>query len=261
MPVAPATPPPGYMPVKASQVVASALKELNISGPAEAPSAEDGAWVFEKLQRLIDKINASRQLIYAIDFKLFTLIPNHAPHTIGPTGDFVVPYRPVRIPSANFILNANDPTNAVDSPWLHIQDADWWAALPTKSLQSSVVTDLYYNPSAPNGELNFWPICNVANPVRLEMWHSLCVPLTPNQQLSFPQGYWAFIVETLALEIAGSYGQQPSETLVAAQQRTLTAIMGNNAFPPRIRTDNSMPSPIGGWGRPDFDFLTGLNDN
>jgi hypothetical protein len=201
-----------------------------------------------------------RQAIYGVNFTEFTLIPNHAPHTMGPGGDFNVTPRPVKIVYASFILNAGQGNNEVDAPPIHIRDADWWASNPTKSLVSTLCTDLYYEPSVPLGTCNFWPICNISNPVRLETWSSLTVPVGLTTQIAMPQGYWDALVLTLAVELCSSYDKEPSAFLAGRQQKALNIIIGNNAHPPRIRTDDCMPQS-GGSGRPDFDFLTGLNDN
>ena len=238
--------------------------EINVLAVGETPNAGEGAWALQKLQRLIDKLNAIRQVIYAVNFTLYTLIPNHAPHTIGPGGDFDVTPRPVKVNSAAFVLNTNSipsVNSPVDTP-IRIRDKDWWAGNPVKSLTSSIVTELYYEPDVPLGNLNFWPICNIANPVRLETWTGIVVPLAMNTQLSLPQGYWDAIILTLAVELCSSFEKEPSPTLTGRQSLALKIIMANNAKAPRIRTDNSMPSPApGASGRPDFDFLTGLNDN
>jgi len=255
-------PPPSYQPIKAFDLVRSAMLEINTIAANETPNAGDAGWGLEKLQRLIDKLNAIRQAIYGVTFTEFTLIPNHAPHTIGPTGDFVITPRPVRIPYASFILNPGQGANEVDAPPINIRDAAWWASLPTKNLPSSVVTDLYYDPAVPNGNLNFWPICTLSNPVRLETYTSLVVPITLTTQLTYPTGYWDAIVLTLASELCSAFGV-PADTRADVGGRArlaMSIIMGNNAKPPRIRTDSSMPNS-GNSGRPDFDFLTGLNDN
>lgn len=249
-------------PIKALDIVRSAMYEINVLAAGETPLAGDGQWGLEKLQRLIDKLNAVRQAIFAVNFTVFTLIPNHAPHTMGPGGDFDVTPRPVRIVAGSFILNAGQGANQVDSPQLHIRDSDWWAAMPTKNLQSSICTDLYYNPNVPLGECNFWPICNIANPVRLEWWTAINMPLALTTTLSLATGYWDAITLALAVELASSYEKEPSPTLSERARLAMSIIMDNNAHPPRIRTDNSMPQPApGSRGRPSYDFLTGLNDN
>jgi hypothetical protein len=253
-------PQPSFQPIKTLDMIKSAMFESNILAPGDELSAEDGAWGLQKIQRLIDKMNAVRQAIYSVNFTEFTLLANHAPHTIGPGGDFNVTPRPVKIVSASFILNAGQGQNEVDSPQLNIRDHQWWAALPTKSLQSSICTDLYYEPAIPLGNLNFWPICNTSNPVRLEMWSSLVVPLKMTDQLTFPQGYWDAIVLTLAVELCSSFEKEPSPTLASRQEIAWRIIMANNAHPPRIRTDESMPRIPHSSGRPDFNFLTGLRE-
>ena len=256
---------PTLQPILALDMVRSAMYEINVLAAGETPNAGDGSWGLEKLQRLTDKLNAIRQVIYSLNFTEFTLIPNHAPHTIGPSGgattpDFVMNPRPVKIVSASFILNAGQGQNEVDSPRLNIRDHQWWADLPVKSQLSSICTDLYYDPATPFGNLNFWPICTIANPVRLETWNSLTVPLALNTTLIFPQGYWDAIVLTLAVELASSYEKEPSQTLSERARLAMSIIMGNNAQPPRIRTDNSMPRIPHSSGRPDYNFLTGLRE-
>lgn len=240
----------------ASDVVASALLEIGVVAQGENPSAEDSAWGLEKLQRAIDQHNARREMIFSVTFVEFTLQANHAPHTIGPGGDFNIPVRPVRIESAAFILNSGG-TNPVDSPFLNIRDSDWWAANPLKSLTTSVVSDLYYDPASPLGNLNFYPICNIANPVRLEYWSSLGQAVSLKTKLGFAPGYWEAIVMDLAVRLCPSFEKSVSPDLREQWNRAMRIIQANNDKPPRIDTDSGMPSSRRG-GRPDYNFLTGL---
>jgi len=246
------------MNVITNDLLTAAMLEITVLEAGETPSAEDANWSLQKLQRLCDKLNAYRQAIYNVTFQVFNLQANQTP-TIGPTGDFVATQRPVRIVAASWILNPGTGSNEADNP-IRIRDDQWWAANPTKQLTSSIATDLYYSPDEPNGTLNFWPISTVANPVRLELWVNLAIPLDLTTVLTFPQGYWDAIVLSLALELCSGFGKEPTPTLDRRQREAMKIIMGNNAPPPRICTDYSMPNS-GGWGRPDFDYLTGLNDN
>jgi hypothetical protein len=253
-------PQPTLQPILASDMIAAAMFEINVLAVGENPTAADGPWGLQKLQRLIDKMNAVRQAIFSVNFTKFTLIPNHAPHTIGPGGDFDVTPRPIKIVSAAFILNAGQGGNEVDSPQLNIRDHQWWAGLPVKSQTSTICSDLYYDPAMPLGNCNFWPICTLSNPVRLETWNSLVVPLSMNSLLIYPQGYWDAIILTLAVELCSSFEKEPSPTLMERQEVAWRIITGNNAHPPRIRTDSSMPRTPHSSGRPDFNFLTGLRE-
>lgn len=242
----------------ASDVVAAALLEIGVTAAGENPAAEDAAWGLQKLQRLIDSFNARRELIFSMNFKQFTTTANLAPHTIGPGGDFNVPIRPVQIAGASFILNSGT-SNPVYTP-IRIRDAAWWNANPIPSLETSIITDLYYEPDSPLGQLNFYPICNISNPVRLEIWNSLMQAVSLNTQLGFVQGYWDAVVLTLAVNLCPSFRLTVSPDLRQARTEAMRIITANNDKAPRIQTDLGMPSARRN-ARPDFDFLTGLDDN
>ncbi len=234
------------------------MEELGLIADGEQLQAGDFSVGMPRLQRWIDQVNARRELIYSMSFLLFNLIPNHAPHTIGPNGDFNVPWRPVKVVGANFILNSGS-SNPIDSPVIRIMDEDWWQRNPTKSLHSSIVTHLYYEADTPLGNLNFWPICNVANPVRLELWNSITQIIEPTDILLLPQGYWDAAVMSLARKIASVYEVPWTPILNKLHNEAMRVIETNNDKPPRIDTDMGSPNNRKG-GRPDFNFLTGMRE-
>lgn len=242
----------------ASDIIQGALEEIGVLAEGEKTSAGELSVALPRLQRWIDQVNARRELIYSISFQQFTLIANHGPHTIGPNGDFNIPLRPVKIIGANFILNSTS-SNPIDSPVIRIMDADWWQRNPTKSLQSSITTHLYYDPAPTLGNLNFWPICNVANPVRLEFWNSIAQPISSTSSLALPQGYWDATVLSLAKKLCDVFNRPVSPNLHEEWNRAMRVIEANNDKPPRIDTDMGSPNSRKG-GRPDFNFLTGLRE-
>jgi hypothetical protein len=247
--------------VLAADLIQSAGYEIGAFAPGELVEADEALWALEVLQRIIDQWNAKRAMIFSIGFATYNLVANLAPHTIGPTGTFstgpAANYRPVRIASASFVLNSGS-MNAVDLP-VQIRDKDWWAANPLKSMTSSIITDLYYDPAQPNGNLNFFPICNTNGVVRLEQWNSLTQALTLKTALGLVQGYWEALVTTLALALCPSFERQPSPVLVARQAAAIRIIFENNDPAPRIDTASGMPGTAG-MGRPDFNFLTGMRE-
>lgn len=238
-------------------LITSALIEAGILSPGDTPDGDLTQWCLEKLQRLMDTLNAIRPMIFAHSFGQFTLTANHSPHTIGPSGDFQLAARPVEIVSAAFILNAS--TTPVDSP-IKVVGPQWWAQNPVKTLTSAICTHLYYDPQTPLGQANFWPVCTLANPVRLEYWTPLPQAINASTKMAIAQGYWELIITSLAIRlIPGFPGRSASPELVAAQQGALRAVLANNNPPPEIRTDQGTPDS-GPPGRPDFNFLTGLRD-
>lgn len=244
--------------VLASDIAQGALEDIGVLATGEQISPADLSVALPRLQRWVDQVNARRELIFSISFLLFTLTANHGPHTIGPNGDFNLPLRPVKIVGANWILNSTS-SNPIDSPVIRIMDADWWQRNPTKSLQSSIVTHLYYDPAIPLGNLNFWPISNAANPVRLEVWNSLAQPITAQSSLSLPPGYWDAAVLTIAKKMAPLFNRPFGPDLREAWNHAMRIIEANNDKPPRIDTDMGSPNNRKG-GRPDFNFLTGMRE-
>jgi hypothetical protein len=238
-------------------IITSAYREAGIIDAIEPPSAEEAAWGLEKLQRAFDQHNARRELVFNVSFSLFNLLANHGPHTIGPGGDFNVPIRPVTIVSAAFVLNGGS-ANPVDRD-INMRDDAWWAANPLKSQRSSIVTDLYYSPDSPVGNLNFYPICTVVAPVRLQMWNALPQAIDLQTPLALVQGYWDAIVLDLAVKLCNSFEKPVSPDLRDQWQRAMRIIEANNDKPPRIDTAGGMPNSNRG-GRPDFNFLTGMRE-
>lgn len=246
---------------KAVDLIQSAAYETGAFSPGEAVAAAEALWALEVLQRIIDQWNAKRAMIYSVGFYSYTLTANLAPHTIGPSGTLssgpAASSRPVCIGSASFVLNSGG-SNPVDLP-VQVRDKDWWAANPLKGMSSSIITDLYYDPAQPNGNLNFFPICNTNGVVRLEMWNPLTQAVTLQTPLALAQGYWEALVTTLALALCPSFEKQPSAVLVARQAGAIKTVFENNDPAPRIDTAAAMPDAAGS-GRPDFNFLTGLRE-
>ena len=248
-----------------TDILYAALLEIGVTAVGDTLSADDSNWGLQKLQRLIDHINAQRQLIYAVEFDVYTLpiltpLANgdYPPVTIGPsdlipTPNFSIVNRPVKLVSATFILPSG--TSNIDVA-MNVRDQQWWANQTIKNLTSSICTDVYYEPTYPAGSLFFWPVSTIANQVRLEWWTGLAQAVSLATKLLYPQGYWEYIVTTLALNLCPSYEKQPNAILIKMQAEAKAAITENNAQAPRIRTNAGMPasSPR---GRTDDNFLNG----
>jgi len=256
----PLNPPVSLIPntYNALNIILDAMIEVGILAPGEDNNADPGVvqWAFRKLNYLLDEWAADEIFVYSVAFQLFTLIANHPVHTIGPgtaqlPADFPVVQRPVKIVSASLLLNNN-----VDTP-IDVEDDQWWASNPVKTLSSSLPTHVYYSPDNPNGNLFFWPVTSVVYPVRLELWTLLSQfseitdPVDgPGGQGILPPAYRAALMLTLAEALGGD----PPDNLADRAKRARAAIMGNNMEAPRITTvDAGMPEDN---SRPRFNFLT-----
>lgn len=238
--------------VTALSLINGAAQEIGALASGESLPADDQAWVLLKLQRLIDTYNAKRTMIFNVGFTQFTLLANHSPHLIGPTGDFAVNQRPVEIPSIGLQLLSSTPL--VEFP-LTMRDQDWWANQAVKNLTSTLPTDFYYSADWPNGSIYFWPIPTQVNKVLIQSRTVISEVATYASSFSMPPGYWNLIIYELAIEIAPSFVRPVGPDLRERYQRALNAVTTNNISSPRGSTlDAGMPGGNRGGG---FNYYTG----
>jgi hypothetical protein len=239
-----------------AQIITSAYMEIGHLAAGEDLDAYDMDWALSKLQRIIDMLGARRSMIYTVAFNLYTLIPNLAPHTIGPAGaTFAIAQRPVRLESASVVI-----PNGVDLP-IEVVGKERWAQERLKSLTNNFPLYVYYSPDVPNGTLNFWPIPTSAYPVRLEMFTNLPQAIKPSMPMVLPPGYWQYLCYQLAIELCPSDQMEPSQELVAARNEAKKTVMDNNDPPPRIYLSGGLPKSSSRRIIPDWNYLTGTRGN
>ena len=230
-------------------IIADALIEIGMLAPGETPDPETGQWAFRKINYLLDTWATKKNYVYAQNLAIYTLVPNQSPHFIGPApgAQFSVPQRPVKIVRATVILN-NTPQPFVSIP-LTLRDEQWWMENTIQQLSSSQPTDLYYNPTFPNGSLFFWPIPTTAYQTQLETWallaqfDSITDPIGgPGAALTIPPGYRNALMLSLAESLlsGGQISANPELKVQAAAARA--GVFGlNNAVPRMATRDSGIP--------------------
>jgi hypothetical protein len=243
------------MPTTMRRICSDALTELNVLGAGETMSAEQADLALGKLQRLFNNWNAERRAVYAAAFLEFTLTPSLLPHTIGPTGaTFSATIRPVSIDGAYLILNTSSP--AVNLP-ITVRDVAWWREQTVPDLTSSVPTDLYYEPTFPNGSLYFWPVPTVAYGVGLQARVLLDDTITLDQSFNLPPGYQDATTLTLAEMLVTTFGRDMPPLLPKEARDSRARVFANNDQTPRLMTADYGMQGASGNPRPTWNYLDG----
>lgn len=268
MPITPPVTPPAPISYTTLDVITDALIEIGAVAPGEAPGGAEGQWAFRKLNYLVDEWQALERYVYSYQYNIYTLVAGLSPHTIGPSGTATFSTapqpRPVRLESAALLLNVGSPTGPIDLP-MNIRDHDWWALNQVKNIQTNVPTDVYYDPTSPDGSLYFWPVPNSQQQVRLQFWQtvsqftSITDPIGgPGGPGTLPQAYRAALMLTLAESLLPGSNRPAPATLEGRAIKARAAVFSNNAKSPRMHSNDSGMPKSGSTGvRGDFNWATG----
>jgi hypothetical protein len=244
------------MPDKVLDIVTDVLTEIEAYQVGEDVDPADAQRVLRILNRELDAWAALDRYVYAVTFTQFTLTPNHQPHLIGPglaAPDFPAAQRPVRVDGASIVLSGNPSTDVI----MNLRDRDWWNNQRVKDVQTTTPTNLYYEPSYPNGSLFLWPVPTVAYGILLELWGLISQFTGLEQPFDMAPGYKKALVLTTAEQCCRPFGRPLRPDLVAAANKARVAIQTNNLTSPRTGSADYGASGSGSLRRGDFNYTTG----
>lgn len=231
-----------------ADLIRDSLLELAVQDPIDPTDPALLELGRVRYNSLVDLLNAQQIGTYELTFPTFTFTPLLSPHTIGPTGTFVVTQRPVAIIGANVLLSSG--TDLTRTP-INPRNYQWWLAQPSPNITSGLPTDLYYETAWPNGKIYFWPTPTIAYDVellvRLVLGQVTSAALTTD--LSLPPALYRTLMLMLAEDLSGPLSQQWSPSQAKKKQDACSAYFANNNAPIRIQTrDSGMPGRSNGSG-------------
>jgi hypothetical protein len=226
----------------------TSAKLLQALGTGETLSAEEGADAFSALNRLIDSWKLQPGTLTGVTKSVFPLVAGTAAYTIGASGGDFTQERPAQLQDAN-IAWYGDPSNPNEIP-LQLIDADQYAALTIKTVQSSLPQALYYNAtfSSTLGQITLWPVPNTAT-AKLAIYVAVPISLFTSlaQSITLLPGYEKAITTNLALEIAPLFSLPVPQIVQMQADESLTWVKASNIDVPLLRADEALVSRDGGW--------------
>jgi hypothetical protein len=237
------------MPIPVSDLIAGALTEIRVARGGDVVRAEDQALCLTFLNEILERLAVTPNALFARTLTSSPLIPGQSPHTVGPTGTFVVSRRPVRLYSVALDLA---PATSLDVP---LQSAGWYQGQTAPLLTSPIPEGVYYNPTWPNGELNFWPIPSMPYVVTLETDQAL-VAVADTDRLDVPPGYGELLRLWTAKKAAPSFGQTFAPASEQALSECLREVFGSNLG--RVNDADTRDGGVPGGGGGTYDYRTGM---
>lgn len=185
----------------ARSLIQGAAKLFGGLAQGEVPTADLENDAYAILNQMIDEWATQPWTSSSITRSTFTWPASTLTVTIGTSGT-VNQFRPERILQAGYIL-ASSPAVEVPISVLTFQE---YAAIPIKTLTSTVPTAIYYNPTFPLGTLELWPTptTTVSTVIYVEAPLAQFTDLTTDS--IFPPGYANALKYNLSVLLAPEWG-------------------------------------------------------
>jgi hypothetical protein len=234
------------MPVPVLTLISHVLVTgLSVYGPGEPIAPEDAITVLDGINDVLDDWSAEAQSSVA---GVLTPFVTQAiqPHTIGPTGTWVLPVRPVKIDGLALALSPG-----ISTPITVHDDPAWWLAQQASGAGS--LTDAYYAADVPNGSLYFStaPAAGVAA-LLLTRWGLGAVGLTAS--LVLPPGYKTALQLTVMEAVADAFHATLTATQITRAGKARARIFGNNL---RVPSLSAAGLGLPGMGGGTWNYRTG----
>lgn len=226
----------------ALDLISSSLRLIGILASGETVdigTANDALTVFNQM---VDSWNTDRLAIFTTAATDFPFVLNKQSYTLGAGGDFNMA-RPARIDSMSTILLTN-PSVPVEVP-IDMYSVDQWRnQVPVKNVAGSIPLVCYDDGGFPFRTLNFWPIPNQANSVRIYAWQALAQAATLQTAISFPPGYAEAFRYNLAVRLSAEFAAPLTPIVQQIAVESLARVKTMNAPDLYLQSD-LLPSPSG----------------
>lgn len=220
-------------------IVTHALKGIGAYGPGEPIKPADAADVLDAVNLILDDWGADAQASWAEVFTNFATTPSLNPHTIGPTGTWVLPVRPVTIDGLAWQV-----ATGIYAPITVHDDPGWW--LTQTVLNPGLLTQAFYSPDLPNGSLYFTGLPSSATTVRV-MTRTALAAVALTASINLAPGYQSALELTTMEAIVDDFHLTLTEKQIQRAGKARSRIFANNLRVPSLSTAGlGLPGTCGG---------------
>ena len=233
----------------ARELISSAMRLIGVLAEGETPSSNSANDALSTLNQMLSAWSNENLTIHQKVRDEFTLTAADGSYSWGTTagaGNFTTA-RPIQVLSANIELQGTDPQEIP----LQILTLQQYAAISSKTLDSSIPAAVYFDGAYPNVGVEFYPVPSAAEHV---VFYSLkpFSTLTLSTELSYPPGYEKAIRYNLAIDLAPEYGRQVDAIIMQQATETKADLKRKNMQTPILSSDVYL-----GSGKNSFDYRTG----
>lgn len=225
----------------AAKIISQALGALGVRGIGETVQGNEAQDALQVLNTLIDSWRTDSLYAYASQTITGTVQGGSQTITIGPTGDIVTAYRPIRIEAGSYFS-----TGGIDYRLPPITTAQF-GDIPYKNIGTIGPDGVAYDPSLPNGTLYMFPYPsgNVTVSLQALMQVDEFTDLTTGYVLA--PGCERALVYALAEELAPLYQTMLSPTGQKNKADAIRTLRRVNHVTPALDIWRTRGNVLVGW--------------
>ncbi|MFA5265177.1 MAG: hypothetical protein WC378_15245 [Opitutaceae bacterium] len=216
--------------VSALTIMQDAATEIGVLPQGSVLSTADSAWIFSKLNDLLDSWNADDLFLYYTGDAQYS-VAAAASYTIGPSGATITAQRPKKIYFANWVDAVGKRTP------IRVVEAQEFGTISNLTDTGTTPTTLYYKPTSPNGIIYVYPVPTVAGILELFALSQLSAFANVATVYALPPGYKRALTLSLAEDICPSFGVTPSALLASQARKIRDKIKSQNITIPTLESD------------------------
>lgn len=228
-------------------LIYGALAEIRVARGGDVVRADDQALCLTFLNEVLERLAVTPHALFARAPVDWPLVPGLNQPTIGPTGTFIVPRRPVRILQA--VLRFPDGTRHP----LTSQSLDGYAN--RWGDPAGRPASFAYNPQWPNGVLGLLPVPTQADDLLLVLETEI-LAVDDMDSIDLPPGYSELLRLWTAKKAAPAFAREFSKASQDALTEVLGEVFGTNI--PRVNDADTRDGGVPGGRGGTYDYRTGL---